>query len=179
MPGSVFQWIYCMDIPDLVLLAAAASAVFAWGYRRYHEQRWCRPVVVLLLAVSMAAIFALTLVRGGERTAWEPSLTPFASYVEVWNGGNPELLRSNFMNVLLFYPAGLLTVVLLPKKWHPVLWILSVVIVFALMSAAIEYAQYAFVLGQPEVDDVIHNTLGALIGGVCGSLIGAYKKRNL
>lgn len=166
-----------MDILDLVLLIAAASAVFAWGYRRYHEQRWCKPITVLLLAVFIAAIYTFTLVRGGEKTALEPSLTPFASYINVWNGGNPERLRSNFMNVVLFYPDGLLTAILLPKKWRPVLRICLTVLLFALMSAGIEYAQYVLALGLSEVDDVIHNTLGALIGAVCGSLIRANRTR--
>ena len=40
----------------------------------------------------------------------------FRSYHQVLAGGNPELLRSNFMNILLFFPGGLLLGALLPHR---------------------------------------------------------------
>lgn len=75
-------------------------------------------------------------------------------------------MRTNFMNVALFYPAGLLTASLLSKKWSRSQIILSIAILFALFSAAIEYVQFLYLLGKPEIDDVIHNTVGA----VCGTI---------
>lgn len=172
MLGTIFNWIYCMDISVLLLILAATTIGFAWVYRRYHGSRWFKPVVGVLFVLFTAAILAVTLFRSGEQTALEPSLIPFESYRAVLNGGNVERLRSNFMNVVLFYPAGLFAAVLLSGKWHPILRVLLVTILLAGMSLGIEYAQYICVLGQPEVDDVIHNTLGALIGSVCGNMIG-------
>lgn len=172
MTGSIFQWIYCLDISILVFIIIAVTLVFTWGFRRYEKQQWCRPAIGLLLAVCTAAIFAVTLlIRSSSPEQFEPSLLPFASYRYVLEGDSVERLRSNFMNVVLFYPAGLFAAVLLPQRWNPVLRILLVSLVFAFISAGIEYAQYAFVLGQLETDDVIHNTLGACIGSLCGSFI--------
>lgn len=74
------------------------------------------------------------------------------------------MIRTNFMNVALFYPAGLLSASLLPDKWPRLQKILSAAILFALFSAVIEYTQFFCALGKPEVDDVIHNTLGAILG---------------
>ncbi|MBR4962021.1 MAG: VanZ family protein [Clostridia bacterium] len=126
-------------------------------------------MIGILFLGSIAAIFVVTLMSRMEKAeALAPTMIPFASYMEVLNGGNPEILRSNFMNVLLFYPSGFLAAVLFPRKWHPVLTILLVCIVFAGISMGIEYCQYARTLGQAEMDDVIHNTLGALIGSVTG-----------
>lgn len=99
-----------------------------------------------------------------------PELIPFHSYRAVLDGGNRELFRSNFMNVVLFYPAGLLACELLPKDWRRAQKLILTVVPFALISAGIEVCQYRFALGQAEVDDVIHNTLGALIGAVVSSI---------
>ena len=68
------------------------------------------------------------------------------------------------MNVILFYPAGLLTASLFPDKWTCLQKIWSTVILFAMFSGMIEYVQFFYALGEPEMDDVIHNTLGALLG---------------
>lgn len=38
------------------------------------------------------------------------------------------------------------------------------------MSIGIEYAQYRFGLGLAEVDDVIHNALGAMLGALARSI---------
>jgi len=167
--GSLFRWIYCMNLPLLMVMIAAISVLFSLWHRRYQKKPWCKPVLGILFLVSIAAILAVTLMSRMEKAeAFVPSMIPFASYMEVLNGGNPEILRSNYMNVLLFYPSGFLAVLMLPRKWHPVPTILLVCFVFACLSAGIEYCQYAHALGQAEVDDVIHNALGALIGGMAG-----------
>jgi glycopeptide antibiotics resistance protein len=82
------------------------------------------------------------------------------------NGGDDEILRSNFMNVVLFYPAGLLFCSLLPQQWYKWCKVLLTVVVFCALSCGIEYMQYAFSLGHVEIDDVIHNAFGALLGGI-------------
>ena len=77
------------------------------------------------------------------------------------------------MNVVLFYPAGLLACELLPKKWSRAKRIILVTALFVLLSSGIEACQYYFALGQVEADDVLHNGLGALIGAaVCTIQIG-------
>ena len=167
--GSLFRWIYCMNLPLLMVLIAAISVLFSLWHRRYQKKRWCKPVIGILFLVSIAAILAVTLMSRMEKAeALVPSMIPFASYMEVLNGGTTEILRSNFMNVLLFYPSGFLAAVLIPRKWHSTITVLLVCIVFAGISMGIEYCQYVRALGQAEVDDVIHNSLGALIGGMAG-----------
>lgn len=80
------------------------------------------------------------------------------------NGGNREIYRANYVNAVLFFPSGLLGFEMLPKCWSEGWkWLLTTVLL-ALFSACIEYAQYRHGLGLAEVDDVIHNTLGALLG---------------
>lgn len=179
MLSSLFRWIYCLNIPVFLMMLIAASAAFAWSYCRYSDRYWYKPIVGVLLLISIAAILTVALfMRIGNNTVQEALLIPFGSYHKVLSGGTRELLRSNFMNVVLFYPAGLFTSVLLPRRWRPLIRVMLVILVFALMSMVVEQLQYLFVLGQPDVDDIIHNIIGAMIGGSVASLIMSYKKQD-
>lgn len=179
MLGNVFHRIYGMNPVLLILLFAGLTLVFAFVYHKNQHRKYCKPVIGLLFIIAITAILALTLLNRNVHTeGLIPVRIPFASYIKVMQGENPELLRSCFMNVILFYPAGLLGTVLFPRKWHSLWRILLIGISFMLLSTGIEYAQHIFALGQPEVDDIIHNTFGALIGGVCGSMIASTKIGN-
>lgn len=78
-----------------------------------------------------------------------------------WLNGAPDGKQESIqyiLNVLFFIPFGFL----FPwKKWKPVF--LSAF----MTSAVIEITQYIFNLGWCELDDVISNTAGALIGFGC------------
>lgn len=92
-------------------------------------------------------------------------------------------MRTNFMNTILFYPVGLFGSELLPNRWKYVQKAVLIGIIFALMSLGIEFCQYRYALGLAEVDDVIHNTLGALLGTLAGlipfeKIILKFRKRH-
>lgn len=92
------------------------------------------------------------------------SYVPFHFLYEVMRGGNPEFIRSAWMNVLLFVPLGVCGYYARPvgkRNWR---WILVVVIMGCFLSIGIEVMQGIFALGYMEVDDVICNTLGIYIG---------------
>ena len=169
MLSLLFRWIYCLNISVLILLITVLTLAFAAVYTKHLHRRSCRPLLSILLVVLVSVILISTLfTRSGRAEALTPILALFESYKTVLNGGNPELLRSCFMNMVLFYPVGLLAFVLLPQKWAPYLKILLIGLTFGLLSAGIECAQYVYALGQAEVDDVLHNTLGAVIGSGVG-----------
>ena len=114
----------------------------------------------------MRCAFGLLLRFGSQRSAVLPDLIPFHSYLELFETGNDEILRTNFMNIALFYPAGLLLAPQFPENWPRNRKMLFVGIAFALLSVVIEYAQFRYSLGEPEIDDVIHNTFGAITGAL-------------
>lgn len=76
-----------------------------------------------------------------------------------YNGKAESILY--FMNILFFIPYGLLF------PWEErngkLSW-KSVLIAAVITSALIELSQYLFALGECEFDDIISNTLGAMIG---------------
>ena len=166
MLRELFQLIYCLDIGQAIPLIAIGT----YGFLRF-EKKLCQRHIWrwLILSVVLALVATITYTTLGNRSGGgnlAHAFLPFHSYREVWNGGNPEIYRSNFMNVVLFYPAGLLATSLLPKKWPGWCRCLLVVLVLTAMSAGIEFLQYHYALGRCEIDDVIHNALGALLGSL-------------
>lgn len=154
-----------------VMLLVISSAVYLFLRAKFNTRRFWRRVIVLLLFIWLAVILAATLTGRTEGTvAASPELIPFHSYRAVMAGANPEILRSNFMNVVLFYPAGLLAAELCPARWSRIKRVVIVTLLFILLSAAIEFCQYCFALGLVEIDDVIHNGFGALAGTLAAEL---------
>ena len=169
---TIYTWFYCLPIWNILCLLLILSAL-SLCLRRRLEKRWFwRPAIALLLLTWLAVIVSATLAgRSGISFRPAPELLPFHSYRAVVAGENPELLRSNFMNAVLFYPAGLLGCDLLPGGWSRKRRVFLIASPCVLLSLGIECLQYRFALGQAEVDDVIHNGLGALLGGVVCELL--------
>lgn len=105
---------------------------------------------------------------------YELVLTPFAALAAARR--QPELYREMLMNVFLFFPLGLTLSNALPRRWGHWRRIGVTTLAGCLLSAGIEYAQYRFCLGMAETDDVLCNTLGALLGA--GSLLIAHAIEN-
>lgn len=164
---SIFHWFYCMPLSRAFILIILAAALFLLLRSRLGEKAYWRAGVLLLFVCWLFVIFFGTL---GYRTEGdklsEPILIPFYSYYIAMNGGSEEIYRSNFMNIALFFPAGLLGYDLLPKQWRPFHRVILITGLFMLISIGIEYIQFQFSMGLAEVDDVIHNSLGVLLGGV-------------
>lgn len=159
MLQSLFLWFYCLPIPSIILLFVLAALVF-----RRLMLRW-RVGSAVLLALWLVVMLQFTILSrtasvSGSAFSW----IPFHSYRELLSGGNREILRSNFMNVALFFPAGMLLGGLLPRKWPFGTRLLTIAAVLGAVSFAVELFQSTRLLGLGEIDDVIHNTLGAMLG---------------
>lgn len=114
-----------------------------------------------LFGAYIAAVLWITLFsRIGE--GYRGFLLPFHSYVEICKGEWRPLLE-NIGNVVLFIPLGV------ALKWSGVKDVKKAGI---LASLTIEVLQFTFALGTFECDDLIHNTLGAVIGAWCVGKIG-------
>lgn len=88
------------------------------------------------------------------------SLIPFYSYYQYFLGNNPEAFRTNTANLAVFYPLGLILSDIFLKSKNKKL--IVGLIAFGL-SASIEITQYILSLGYTEIDDILHNTLGAVL----------------
>lgn len=156
--SKLFLLIYKQPLHLIVIFMILAAVL--WGYlgsRERSSKRW-RIANAAVFAGIVAVIFYMTIYARGEGTA-EAVLVPFQSFREARE--QPELYRTMLMNVLLFFPIGLSLPFALGKGK---LAIPVTVVLACLFSAGIEYLQYRYSLGRCEVDDVIMNTLGALLG---------------
>ncbi|MDO4483111.1 MAG: VanZ family protein [Clostridia bacterium] len=144
----------------VVLAMVLALPVVSHLLRRYP--RLLSFINYLLLAVYLFANIYLTMLSRPVRMYHHMELTPFWSYA-AWAQGDAELREEVILNILLYVPLGYLMHHAFPRlKW----W-LVILSGFAL-SALTEAVQLVCKLGLCEIDDLISNTLGTVIG------VGAY-----
>lgn len=112
----------------------------------------------IALYVFLSIVFASTIFTRtpGERFY---ELVPFWSWWEVVFNHNMGILEENILNIILFLPiGGILAIVSKRIGWKYAAGIgLGI-------SAVIELNQLIFCRGWFEWDDMIHNTLGCVIG---------------
>lgn len=174
---GIIQWIYCLDLPSAAMLVAALTIGFLLLKKYLGKYLWWKLMLAAALLLCLGAVLYTTVWNRGTGEAHQVFLQPLASYRLMLESGNREILRSNFMNALLFYPAGLLGASLLPRKWPVWCRILLTLVLLTLLSVGIEGLQYVRSIGQVETDDVLHNALGAMLGGGFGSIPLGRKER--
>lgn len=94
------------------------------------------------------------------------NLMPFWSYVAYFKGEDDSLLNENIMNVVVFVPIGLLA----GFASRSMNWIKALALALCI-SISIEVLQFAFEKGFAELDDVMHNSLGCVIGYGIGRVV--------
>ncbi len=124
-------------------------------------------IFILLFLLYLGLVVYLTCF--GERMAnasdGSPryNLKPFKEILRFWNNrhivGNRSMFLNIFGNVLLFVPLGAFLCAV-PKKTN----IFICFLISALFSLFIETLQFCFNLGSFDVDDLILNTAGGLLG---------------
>lgn len=168
---------YCLPPERIVLIFALATFLYLKLWTLFHSRRWFHFGVGGVLICWLAAALWATVLNRAPGDFSGPELIPFHSYRNMIATGNWEISLANFMNTVLFYPAGLLLTSLFPQRWSPALRSAAVIVPFLLLSIGIEYSQFHWALGEPEVDDVIHNTLGAILGALPLLLTGLLPSR--
>jgi len=122
-----------------------------------------RPLAGLLLALWLIGGLVLTLqpAHPFPGQVVDDNLVPFHTLGIYWrNLGSDFWLRNLFGNLLLLLPLGLLGPIALPAldRW----W--RIALVALLYSVAIEVIQLAVPDRSADIDDVIVNVTGALLG---------------
>jgi len=113
---------------------------------------------ILLLVEYIFLLFCSTVIfrTTGETRQYDFHL--FWSYKAIQEG-REDLLAENIMNVVVFIPVGLL----LGIAFKQVTW-WKALLIGCSISVIIESLQFFLMRGFSELDDVMHNTLGCLIG---------------
>lgn len=175
---KLYNIIYAMPLSKIRFLMFLL--IFAWVYidsfikkEKISKTTWKFINIFVSVGIFLAILF-LTIISRENTAEVEVILTPFHFLEEAKI--QPEIYRSMLMNVFLFFPLGLTLPFSLPERWHGK--ILFTILFALLLSAGIEYAQYYFHLGRAETDDVICNTLGAVIGTFAYIISKKFKHRD-
>ena len=108
---------------------------------------------ILLLVEYIFLLFCSTVIFRSTGETRQYDFHPFWSYDRL------ELLVENIMNVVVFIPVGLLiSIAFKQMTWWKAL------LIGCGISVTIESLQFIFMRGFSELDDVMHNTVGCLLG---------------
>ena len=113
---------------------------------------------ILLLVEYVFLLFCSTIIFRATGETSKYDFHPFWSYKAIQDG-RENLLAENIMNVIVFIPVGLL----LSIAFKQVTW-WKALLIGCEISIIIETLQFFLMRGFSELDDVMHNTLGCLIG---------------
>lgn len=168
---QVYLYYYCLPIWKAVIWVLGATGGF-WLLRwLLGNKRFWRAGMGLAAGLWVGVILLCTLLRESGTGEGAVSWVPLHSYFAVLGGANPELLRTNFMNTVLFFPLGLLGSGLLPEAWTPAKKLAVMTCMALAFSVGIELVQFLARYGYAEMDDVLHNTAGTCLGAAaagCG-----------
>lgn len=151
-------------IPLALIGLAAGVAIFVVLNRKNHRDGERFPkgqaVAVLLLLCYLGGLSAITFMNRMDGMQMGFQLHPFLAFWEAWNSFTLQVWLNPLLNIAMFVPLG----VFLPlaakpfRRWY---WMLAA---GAGTSLIIEVTQYILGRGQADVDDLICNTLGAMLG---------------
>lgn len=115
---------------------------------------WAGIVVFMVLTLNEVVFSRPT------TEAYQYNFQPFWSYNAIMDG-RKDLIKEHYLNVALFIPLGMLIwFVLEQRKWWKALLFGCAVSMF------VEVMQLLLKRGFCELDDVMHNTLGCMLGYV-------------
>lgn len=154
----------CIMIASIILLIIGC-VYFIWYFiqkKRKKDVYLNKKKLIfsaLLIGYIIVVVFATLLM---ERRAFlvEPNLIPFSSYISAWNNFGMLLWRNIILNICMFIPLGMILPLFhrIFKKWC------FTYLTGLLLTVLIEVSQYISKRGIFELDDIINNTLGCMIG---------------
>lgn len=148
IPGGVYVGL----VTSLIVFAMVAMAF--WGWRKC----W-RRIVGFAAFEYVFLIYCSTVFFRGVGNGLAYNFLPFWSYGAYFRGEDSKLLSENIMNVVVFIPVGLL----LGVSFRSMSWVKALGI-GCCISLGIEILQLILKRGFCELDDVMHNTLGCVMG---------------
>ena len=157
MLNQLYNHIYLSNL----FITGGILAVFllGWSFAGAFLEKRIRLFSGIMAALFVAAILYATLFCRSEPVIGI-SLEPFSLLRKA--ADSPEYRRSLIMNIYLFIPLGITLPYIISGSTRKRLLLTAVF--GSLLSVVIELIQYLSSLGMAELDDVICNTLGILIG---------------
>jgi len=175
LPDDVWRYLPLGPLPTLIVGIAGLGILIAVTLRSTPATR---RLAAALLAMTTLAILAVTLSGGDTSLGPSVNLQPGAGIRAELGNVNHALGVVNVLgNVVLFIPLGWLTTViaLYEPSAEGSRAVRRGVLTGLALSVAIEIPQY--LLGRSaDVDDVLLNTAGALVGATIGVALSAARR---
>lgn len=151
-------------IPLALIGLAIGVAILVILNRKYRREGERFPkgqaMALLLLLCYLGGLAAITFMNREDGVQTGVQLRPFLAFWEAWNSFTLQIWLNPLLNIAMYLPLG----VLLPlaekpfRRWY---WTLTA---GAGTSLVIEMLQYILGRGQADVDDLICNILGGMLG---------------
>ncbi len=165
---------YDSGVPMSVIIGISifvCTIIFIMHHYSNDEIKFLRKACWCVFGGYLFFIFCTTILFRDFVTETHYALRPLWSYSVLYS----KLLAQNILNVLMFIPIGFLISCGIRKKN-----ILKIIGIGFILSLAIEIMQLATKRGVFNIDDIIHNTLGCIIGygifRLCNTILTAYTK---
>lgn len=125
-----------------------------------QETQRAQKIARLMLMEWVVLMFCSAIIFRETRAGSAINLVPLSSYFCIAeNSYLWEVTSVNILNVVMFLPVGFLL-----KLGYPQIGWKQVLILGLVFSASIELSQFVFKRGLCEIDDLIHNVVGCMIG---------------
>lgn len=159
---EIISWLYEFPIYCWLVLVLILLLLWTLSAVRFQNSSVWQTLTVIAFVISIVLIVMVTLVyrqTGGDKGF---SMIPFSSF-EIARI-HSDVYQEVMLNVVLFFPVGLTMPFVINRITdHPVI---ITIISSCILSVLIEIFQYLFNRGYAEIDDVIFNALGVVVGSV-------------
>lgn len=147
IPYSIYEGIASISCLGLVVFIA---------WKGFKTGLWYSAALLLIEYIFL--LFCSTVIFRTTGEVRQYDFHPFWSYQAIQDG-REDLLAENIMNVVVFVPVGLL----LGIAFKQMTWWKALLIGCGI-SVSIESLQFFLMRGFSELDDVMRNTLGCILG---------------
>ena len=148
-----------MIVPqEFLWVALAIPIAYLYLIQFTKDPKKYRSVVFYILLfeyIVLLMCFAVVFIGDGENHSVQRHF--FWSYIH----NTEDMTRDNLINISVFIPVGVLTSIV-SRRFA----VLNALLIGLLISETIECCQIIFQRGTFDVDDIINNTAGALIGAI-------------
>jgi glycopeptide antibiotics resistance protein len=159
---AIISWLYEFPVYCWLVLVLILLLLWTLSAVKFQNSSVWKTLTVIAFVISIVLIVMVTLVFRQTSEDKGFSLIPFSSF-EIAKT-HSDVYQEVMLNVVLFYPVGLTMPFVINRITnHPVI---ITIITSCILSVIIEIFQYLFNRGYAEIDDVIFNTLGVVIGSV-------------
>ena len=156
-----------------ILIALLILAVTIRSSLFLYQKKWIKASQAITIPVLIAFLLIVlgSTVFGRIPGVRSYELLPLWSYGAIIRG-NPGILQEVLLNCVLLFPVGMLLPLIFsrPLKWYQGL------LFGAIVSGCIELLQLITCRGLFEFDDIIHHSLGCMVGCIlCGWMLKVWR----